>query len=107
MDGNSTTPASALPLLMQGIVVAVALLAALFYPTAGHPAVLLSLTGRPPAAAIAWGRHNDASLVGLSANGQAAVLRLSAASSPLAALRSGFLPLSADNGLCSPKGTVS
>jgi hypothetical protein len=89
-----------LPLVFQACVVPAALAAALLYPATNKPALLIALDGRPPAAAIAWGSHNDAPLIGLTAGGDAAVLRLSSATSVLAALRSGFLPIAADGGLC-------
>ncbi len=104
MDQKFSSRTAALPLLLQGMMVPVALLAALFYPTTNHPAMLISLTGQSPATAIGWGRAHGAALVGLSIDGRTANLRLSSAGSALAALRSGFLPLAADNGLCTPEG---
>ncbi len=103
MDQPVIVRARRLPLVLQGIVVLTALLGAIFYPSVGHPAVLIALDGSPSATAIAWSRRNGAPLVGLSKVGEAAVLRLPTASSPLAALRAGFLPIAADGGLCTDK----
>jgi len=100
MDQLVIARARTFPLVLQGIVAPAALLGALFYPGVGHPAVLIAFDGSSPASAIAWGRRNGAPLVGLSGTGKAAVLRLPSASSPLAALRAGFLPIAADGGLC-------
>lgn len=76
------------------------LLAAMFFPPAGSPAVLINPQGGSAAQAIAWARGHDASLLGLSASGRDPIVRLSSNTDAFAALAAGFVPIAADLALC-------
>ncbi|MFC3098555.1 hypothetical protein [Alteraurantiacibacter palmitatis] len=93
------------PLIWLGALLPVALLAAVFLPAGGQPAMLYPLSGQSPADAIGWGKDNAAPFLGLSSQGDAAILHLSAGSSALDALRSGFVPIGMEGGICTSTST--
>ena len=77
-----------------------ALMAAMFYPPAGSAAVLITPGESSAAHAINWARAHDAALLGLAADGQTPVVRLSGDANALAAIAAGFIPLAADLATC-------
>ena len=98
---RSASPAPNIaPLIWLGTLLPAALLAAVFAPAADQPALLYPLGGKGPVDAIGWGKDHGAPFLGLSDRGGAAILHLPSQDAAFAALRSGFLPIGVDSGIC-------
>lgn len=97
---NARSPVPLLAIAQTGLAL-FALAAALFYPTAGHTAVLLAPGTTSPGEAIHWGTRHGASLMGLTADGTAPLLRLPTHTTALAAIADGYIPMLIDTQSCS------
>ena len=98
---RSASPARNIaPLIWLGTLLPAALLAAVFAPAPDQPALLYPLGGEGPAEVINWGKDHGAPFLGLSDGGGAAILHLPTQGAAFAALRSGFLPIGVDSGIC-------